>query len=147
MEATTSTHVQGAEMASPTVHADAFAVWNRVIDALVAGFNGVGEGAPYLQPRADVTRPYVLSRHVEVSVIERLSDSSVSVRWRDATRCCYDEQIWISCRARIGGRCALSGTLIRRHDAVYKPRTRTVVPANADAMILAPLIEQVSPLT
>jgi hypothetical protein len=37
----------------------------------------------------------------------------------------------------------LSGAAIRRHDFVYKPRTRAIVPANANAMILASSIEQV----
>jgi hypothetical protein len=138
---------QVAQVAPATFHAGAVAVWSHVIDALVAGFGSAGEGAPYLQPRADCKGPYVLSPHVQVSVVERLSDTSVSVRWRDATRCRYDDQIWISCRARSGGRCALSGTPIRRHDFVYKPRTRSVVPANANAMILASLVERVPALT
>ena len=138
---------QIAPVAPPTFHASAVAVWSHVIDALVAGFGNAGEGAPYLAPRAECKGPYVLSPHVQVSVIERLSDTSVSVRWRDATRCHYDDQIWISCRARSGGRCALSGATIRRHDFVYKPRTRSIVPANANAMILASLVERVPALT
>jgi hypothetical protein len=134
-------------LAPAPLHAGGAAAWSRMIDALRAGIDSTGEGEAYWQPRTEGKRPYVLSRHVEVSVVERLSETSVSVRWRDATRCRYDDQIWISCRARSGGRCALSGAVIRRHDFVYKPRTRTVVPVNASAMILASLIEHVSALT
>ena len=74
-------------------------------------------------------------------MIERLSATSVAVSWQDATRCRYDEQVWISCRARLKGRCALSGEPIRRDDAIYKPRVRAAMPANAAAMILASVIE------
>lgn len=147
METDRIANVQIAPAAPAAFHANGVAVWSHVIDALVAGSGNEGEGARHLQSRADCKRPYVLSPHVQVNVIERLSDTSVSVRWRDATRCRYDDQIWISCRARSGGRCALSGATIRRHDFVYKPRTRSVVPANANAMILASLVERVPALT
>jgi hypothetical protein len=134
-------------VAQPALHASEVAVWSHVIDALGADFDNAGEGQPYLHPRAGCKGPYVLSPHVRVSVIERLSDTSVSVRWRDATRCHYDDQVWISCRARSGGRCALSGAKIRRRDVVYKPRIRSIVPANAKAMILASLVERLAALT
>jgi hypothetical protein len=73
-------------------------------------------------------------------VIERLSVTSVAVLWQDATRCRYADQVWISCRARKKGRCALSGSVIHRDDFIYKPRVRSAVPANANAMILASVI-------
>jgi hypothetical protein len=122
-------------------------VWSHVIEALVAGDDNALGREPHLQARMNSSEPYVPSRHVQVSVIERLTDTSVSVRWRDATRCHYDDQVWISCRARNNGRCALSGAAIRRHDFVYKPRARSIAPANANAMILASLIACVPTLT
>jgi hypothetical protein len=61
--------------------------------------------------------------------------------WQDATRCRYVDQVWIRCRARVKGRCALSGATIRRDEPVYKPRMRTAIPANASAMILARVLE------
>jgi hypothetical protein len=127
------------------------AVWRHVIEALVGIERDVSRGDPQAesqsQTRAESGHVYAPSPHVEVSVIERLTDTSVSVRWRDATRGHYDDQIWISCRARSNGRCALSGAPIRRHDFVYKPRARSIVPANANAMILASLIARVTALT
>jgi putative heme iron utilization protein len=51
--------------------------------------------------------------------------------------------VWISCRARKKGRCALSGAVIQRDDFVYKPRVRSAVPANANAMILASVIARI----
>jgi hypothetical protein len=122
-------------------------VWGHVIAALVAGQRSASERKPRLQARTESMVPYAPSPHVQVRVIERLTETSVSVRWRDATRCHYDDQVWISCRARSNGRCALSGAAIRRHEFVYKPRARSVAPANANAMILASLIERVSALT
>jgi hypothetical protein len=146
---TAAIHANGVAPSSLTTqgrHGRA-AVWSHVIDALVAGDGRATEREPHLQPRADSMASYAPSPHVEVSVIERLTHTSVSVRWRDATRCHYDDQVWISCRARSSGRCALSGAAIRRHDFVYKPRARSVAPANANAMILASLIERVGALT
>jgi len=98
-------------------------VWNHVIERLVAGY-----------------------RYRQVEVIERLSDTSIAVLWQDATLCRYADQVWISCRARLKGRCALSGATIRRNDPIYKPRVRSAVPVNAAAMILASVVDVEHPL-
>jgi Domain of unknown function (DUF3331) len=116
-------------------------VWSHVISRLLSGYCNETEGEAYLKaPRKRLAAADAPSRHVQIEVLERLSDTAIAVLWQDATRCQYVDQVWISCRARIKGRCALSGATIRRDDAIYKPRVRSAVPANADAMILASVI-------
>ncbi|PQV44839.1 DUF3331 domain-containing protein [Paraburkholderia sp. BL21I4N1] len=121
-------------------------VWDHVIRALrrVDRSDGDGEGAAeaFLPRPASRRAAYALSPHVQVEVVERLSETSIAVLWQDATRCRYADQVWISCRARLKGRCALSGAVIRRDDMIYKPRVRASIPANAAAMILASVVEQ-----
>ncbi|MBK3738942.1 DUF3331 domain-containing protein [Paraburkholderia aspalathi] len=115
-------------------------VWDHVIGALLAGHHDEGVGESYLTRPAPGIAAYAPSPHIQVEVIERLSVTSVAILWQDATRCRYADQVWISCRARKKGRCALSGAVIRRDDFVYKPRVRSAIPANANAMILASVI-------
>lgn len=116
-------------------------VWDHVIHGLLPSYRSVGGDASRAR-RAARMAACVPSPHVQVEVIERLSDTSVAVLWQDATRCRYDDQVWIVCRARLKGYCALSGTVIRRDDLIYKPRVRASIPANATAMILASVVEQ-----
>lgn len=119
-------------------------VWNHVIHALrrVERSDGEGAGEAFLLRPVSRRAAYALSPHVQVEVVERLSETSIAVLWQDATRCRYADQVWISCRARLKGRCALSGAVIRRDDMIYKPRVRASIPANAAAMILASVVEQ-----
>ncbi|WP_454828572.1 DUF3331 domain-containing protein [Paraburkholderia xenovorans] len=124
-------------------------VWDHVIHALLPDYRGEsGEsGEASRERRTPRMAACVPSPHIQVEVIERLSETSVAVLWQDATRCRYDDQVWISCRARQKGYCALSGAVIRRDDLIYKPRVRASMPANATAMILASVVEQMSALT
>lgn len=111
------------------LNADAsFAVWQNLIGALTGSCGG-----RLPQQRTDEYRP---ARHVYIRVLERLSADSIVVLWKDATRCHYNDQIWIRCRARIRGECAICGAAIRRNDIVYKPRVRGHTVINARAMIL-----------
>ncbi|MFM0208541.1 DUF3331 domain-containing protein [Paraburkholderia sediminicola] len=121
-------------------------VWEHMIVRLLASYRCEGEGEAYLKPRAKCIASNAPSRHVQVEVIERLSQTSIAVLWQDSTRCRYVDQVWISCRARHKGCCALSGATIRRDDPIYKPRVRSAIPANADAMILASVIARMSPM-
>lgn len=114
-------------------------VWDHVINALKT-CRDEGQGEAYLAPPARCMEKYAPSRHTRIDVMERLSESSVAVLWRDATRGRYGDQVWIVCRARTKGRCALSGAVIRRGDLVYKPRVRSAAPSNAAAMILASVV-------
>ncbi|MBC8746377.1 hypothetical protein OKW43_000903 [Paraburkholderia sp. WC7.3g] len=121
-------------------------VWGHVIKRLLAGYRGEAEGEAYLAAplmREAASGP---SRHRQVEVIERLSETSIAVLWQDATLCRYADQVWISCRARLKGRCAVSGATIRRNDLIYKPRVRSAVPVNAAAMILASAVDLQHPL-
>ncbi|RDJ98051.1 DUF3331 domain-containing protein [Paraburkholderia lacunae] len=116
-------------------------VWDHVIRALLAGHCDEDRRGPQLARPSNGIDAYATSPRVQVEVIERLSDTAVAVHWQDATRGRYADQVWISCRARVTGRCALSGAMIRRNDLIYKPRGRGTTPANADAMILASVIK------
>jgi|GEM_PF-600784 len=121
-------------------------VWNHVIERLVAGYRNDTEASVYRAVPLTREAAGGPSRHRQVEVIERLSDTSIAVLWQDATLCRYADQVWISCRARLKGRCALSGATIRRNDPIYKPRVRSSVPVNAAAMILASVVDVQHPL-
>jgi len=121
-------------------------VWSHVIKRLLAGYRGEAEGEAYLAPPLTREAANEPSRHRQVEVIERLSETSIAVLWQDATLCRYADQVWISCRARLKGRCAVSGATIRRNDLIYKPRVRSAVPVNAAAMILASVVDLQHPL-
>ncbi|MFP3507133.1 DUF3331 domain-containing protein [Burkholderia sp. SIMBA_062] len=77
-------------------------------------------------------------RRCAIVAVERQTDSSLLVSWSDPTHCRYDEQRWISAKARSPGRCALTGLPIRAGDAIYKPQWRGAKrPANCWEAILA----------
>ncbi|WP_367147049.1 DUF3331 domain-containing protein [Paraburkholderia sp.] len=79
-----------------------------------------------------------------ITVVERLSDATVLVSWRDATSCHYLDQTWALGVARHQGQCALSGRPIQRGEPIYRPRRRAREhPVNAGAMILAAVIDEV----
>ena len=87
--------------------------------------------------REEAEKKDASSQHARIRVLERLSANTIIVLWQDATRCHYNDQTWIRCRARARGVCALGGEIIRRGDIVYKPRARRHTVANGHAMILA----------
>lgn len=78
-----------------------------------------------------------------IRVLERNGPNSATVAWRDATSCCYGEQLWRRCIAREAGVCALSGHAIARGDAVFRPRLVRPAPRNIEAMILAKVMEAI----
>ncbi|MDE1178993.1 DUF3331 domain-containing protein [Paraburkholderia sp.] len=83
--------------------------------------------------------------NVELTLIERLNERTVSIRWHDATGCHYGEQPWEKKIARSRGVCLVSGKTITRGDWVYSPSTRSSTrPANADAMISAAELDEMS---
>ncbi|GBH27444.1 DUF3331 domain-containing protein [Burkholderia vietnamiensis] len=82
-------------------------------------------------------------RRSAIIAAERQTDSSVLVSWSDSTHCRYDEQRWISAKARSRGRCALTGLPIATGDAIYKPQWRGAKrPANCREMILAAALDR-----
>jgi hypothetical protein len=73
---------------------------------------------------------------VQVYVIDRPTQSTATIVWRDSMHCSYGDQVWHASRARSAGVCAMSGRAIRPGDAIYKPRPCRPAPLNAGAMIL-----------
>jgi hypothetical protein len=115
--------------------------WAQTIFQLTSLSGGVSFEAPSLR------RPFAQPEdsRVAVKLIERPSTTTVTIEWRDSTRCCYGDQVWRAMRARTTGVCAMSGGAIRRGDHVYAPNPRPL-PSNAGAMILASVLDQATPL-
>jgi hypothetical protein len=76
-----------------------------------------------------------------VRIIDRPTALTVTLDWRDATKCCYREQLWVAARARVSGSCAMSGEPILPGDDIFRPRPSRPVPRNVGAMILASAVE------
>ncbi|WP_420992133.1 DUF3331 domain-containing protein [Cupriavidus sp. 30B13] len=76
-----------------------------------------------------------------ISVIDRPGPGTATLAWRDATHCRYGDQEWCAGTARAAGVCAMSGQAIAAGDAIYKPRACRPRPRNADAMILATVLD------
>lgn len=75
-----------------------------------------------------------------VKVLDRPSDRTVTISWRESTLCHYNDQIWRAGIAKHAGTCAVSGMHIERGDHVYRPIPTRPTPINANAMILAAAI-------
>jgi hypothetical protein len=104
------------------------------INELVAAICGTG--------RKNCDLPVMGKRfEVQVHVIDRPSQSTATVIWRDPTRCSYGDQIWHASSARVSGVCAMSGRAIQRGDAIYKPRPCRPAPLNTGAMILRTVLD------
>ncbi|CAD6550857.1 hypothetical protein LMG27952_05081 [Paraburkholderia hiiakae] len=115
--------------------------WKNIIDSLVDANDEVHSGAAN-QPHANVYRFCSRTERAQVTVklIECPTDDIVTIEWRDATKCCYREQIWRRGKANASGYCVLSGAKIRRGDDVYRPRMLDCV--NAGAMILCTALQR-----
>jgi hypothetical protein len=95
-----------------------------------------GKEAPFLtltHQRNLASRESIVHLHI----IEKSSDSAIVVCWRDSTSGCYGEQLWKRIVSRTRATCALSGSQIRRGDAVFRPWARGCKPVNVGLMILA----------
>ena len=104
---------------------DAFNRWEHMITSLGPSSMAVVRSMPMPRARqADGPRrghrgdaPTPSSgdnrRRCAIVTAERQTDSSMLVSWSDPTHCRYDEQRWISAKARGLGRCALTGMPIR----------------------------------
>jgi hypothetical protein len=79
--------------------------------------------------------------HINVQVVERLTETTISVTWHDSTSVNYMEQLWLLGSAHGAGICSLTGAPISRGQSVYRPRRNGKRPAlNQDAMILSEMI-------
>ncbi|KJK17223.1 hypothetical protein UB46_35575 [Burkholderiaceae bacterium 16] len=76
-------------------------------------------------------------------ILERHGQASATVAWSDSTTGHYGEQQWQRAIARNSGICAVSGQVIAKGDAVYRPRLKLPAPPNAEAMILASVMETI----
>src|ERR1700722_11860289 len=56
---------------------------------------------------------------VIVTLVERSTESTATIAWRDSTHCCYGDQGWRASRSRVEGVCAMSGRAINPNDAVF----------------------------
>jgi hypothetical protein len=73
--------------------------------------------------------------HASVTLVERLSETAVVLRWCSRYGH-YGDQVWVCRTARCAGICAITGSRIRRGEVVYRPQARRFVElTNADAMI------------
>jgi hypothetical protein len=79
---------------------------------------------------------------VQVHVIDRPTQSTATVVWRDSTHCSYGDQMWHASRARVAGVCAISGRAIQPGDEIYKPRPCRPAPLNFRAMILRGVVNE-----
>ncbi|TAM02021.1 MAG: DUF3331 domain-containing protein [Paraburkholderia sp.] len=139
---------------------DTGSAWQQTIDLLSAASEPVSftadlEGSRICKPvpvtrsaseAANRRRATVRSWDAQgITLIRRHDSDCITVCWSDATYGRYSDQLWRVCTARRSSVCALTGEKIRRGDAVFRPSpNRRHRPANADAMILASKIENLS---
>ncbi len=75
---------------------------------------------------------------LRISIVERLTESTLSVDWSDPCLGHYSDQIWRIGLARVNSNCVLTGVPIRRGDTIFRPRLGGMYrPANSHRMILA----------
>ncbi|WP_083973157.1 DUF3331 domain-containing protein [Caballeronia cordobensis] len=83
---------------------------------------------------------------LHVSVVEKLSSTTISIRWSDPCSGHYASQIWGIAVARADSICVLSGKPIRTGDAVFRPRAYGAqTPINRHRMILASAVTGFAP--
>ncbi|WP_374193516.1 DUF3331 domain-containing protein [Trinickia mobilis] len=107
---------------------DACSGENAIVnDALLRARNGCRGYAP---------KDYS-GRNAKIEIIDRPTQSTIVLSWRDPTGCRYGYQTWRKAIAKRPGMCAMSGASIRRGDMIFRPGMNGGRPANASAMILA----------
>ena len=79
-----------------------------------------------------------MANALTISRIEWQTTCTILVSWSDSTLGRYEDQTWRAGFARTAGICGLTGALVRRGDAVFRPLQRgAVAPTNSLDMILA----------
>jgi hypothetical protein len=117
--------------------------WIRLISllSLPEGMEIVEREPVYLEQFRYRAENHVSECRPYVRIIDRPTPQTVTLDWRDPTKCCYREQLWVATHARVSGRCALSGAPISPGDDIFRPRPATPAPRNVGAMILASAVE------
>lgn len=110
--------------------------WAMTI-GLLGQLRGERKEAVRARPRKSASRCATRTAVVGLSVrvIERSTDTRLTLAYRDPSRCAYGDQEWYLTRARRSGVCAVTGREIRRGEEVYRPRPMRPQALNADAMI------------
>jgi hypothetical protein len=127
--------------------ANLFDAWTQIIDVLASP----GRSRRLVEASIDRVPPVPIRRNPAegspsqcepfVRVIDRPTALTLTIDWRDATKCCYREQLWVAAHARVSGRCALSGEAILPGDEIFRPRRAGPAPRNVGAMVLATAVE------
>ncbi|WP_425605800.1 DUF3331 domain-containing protein [Paraburkholderia translucens] len=76
-----------------------------------------------------------------IRILERLSQTTVSLCWYDATSGHYADQLWQRVHSRHKTICTLTGKRVNRGDAIYRPAGRGRHASNANHSILASVLE------
>jgi len=118
-------------------------VWQRAIGQLDA------ECARQLTIRAkDVLNAPTYHRppidNVVVALLDRPGPLTALVSWSDALGGKYGEQTWRLASAKHTGICVLSGNKIEVGDAIYRPKKAGPTLVNANAMMLATIVQRAS---
>lgn len=124
--------------------------WRQTVDLLMKLTaprrirNSVGTAIAVAQrTKGPIDIRHYAIEEVHVTVLDRPTSLTAIIAWRDPTECRYGEQRWRGGVARSRGTCALTGRIIRRGDAIYRPQRRVPPPANAGAMILSEAVQAV----
>ncbi|MGA7816127.1 DUF3331 domain-containing protein [Caballeronia sp.] len=125
----------------PWVHTISVLSLSSAVTAAIVSGRFASTNKPKRKP-CQLPAPMPGENHqVTVTLIDRPTESTATIAWRDPTHCCYGDQVWRACRSRVEGVCAMSGRAIYRNDVVFKPSRCRASPLNAHAMILAAVLE------
>jgi hypothetical protein len=123
-------------------HVTAALAWQRTVGQLDAGCaQQLTDRVRHIVDSHGSSRLPVRNADVVITLLDRPSPRTATVSWSDPRGCKYGEQVWRVATAKRSGICALSGQGIAAGDAIYRPTKVDPPPANADAMMLATVVE------
>lgn len=129
-------------------NANLFDPWTRTINLLSSPAGSrrmTEEPIGHVPIRRTIAESNTSKCEPSVRVIDRPTALTLTIDWRDATKCCYREQLWVAAHARVSGRCAISRAPISPGDEIFRPRRAGVAPRNVASMILASAVEAYVP--
>ncbi len=86
---------------------------SRVDDIFYGGQSGNRDHPPRIP-----SKQYTM---ITIKFLEKLSEKSLLLSWREPARCNYTEQLWVLYKAPAETTCAVTGERIRRGERVYAP--------------------------